>query len=126
MAIHPYEIWGMSRKFPKTLEYFLQLAGLKHEIDEKSKFTKSFDPTMRFFQVHFFGFSPLRGLRVSKIVQRSVSPEVKFIPIHRLRISGSKLLLVVGVLTPKKRTKVHTTNPNLDLLRIGIKPLQKA
>jgi hypothetical protein len=31
-------------------------------------------------------------------------------------ISGSKLLLVVGVLTPKKRTKVHTTNPNLDLL----------
>jgi simple sugar transport system permease protein len=33
-------------------------------------------------------------------------------------LSGSKLLLVVGVLTPKKRTKVHTTNPNLDLLTL--------
>jgi hypothetical protein len=33
-------------------------------------------------------------------------------------LSGSKLLLVVGVLTPKKRTKVHTTNPNLDLLSL--------
>jgi hypothetical protein len=38
------------------------------------------------------------------------------------------LLLVVGVLTPKKRTKVHTTNPNLDLLSLdcGVKTMKWA